>query len=307
MGATNDMVASTTTVWLLSSTGTISRHYPLWLPCTIQHDTGIMDKDWYNRRISELWATIASIWLPSRRLWWTLNVPPSAIHRTRAFISRHTSSASSNAGKQSSRTANILTSSASIPPVHHSGAPVRPPINHPMNQFLPSAELRTIDVGAFADQLSLLGGSYAIYNTDDQSDILSDMGAAEGTAPISQMQPVFYSKQFAKRMGESNFITFNRWKKVWVSGFLGKKHQSIIQGQNHLTQLWDRPLYRVTVVADMIMTFQSWLQVEYFNSTNGFIDSESRCFWRNVQTKFGGWGRRLGKAEMTSDRFGCAR
>jgi len=49
-------------------------------------------------------------------------------------------------------------------------------------------------------------------------------------------------KQFAKRMGQANYCAFNKWKKVWVAGFLEKKHRSIIRGQNRLKQVEDGPL-----------------------------------------------------------------
>jgi len=45
-----------------------------------------------------------------------------------------------------------------------------------------------------------------------------------------------------------NFSTFNKWKIVWVAGFLGKKHRSLILGQKHLKQLHDGHLHRETAV-----------------------------------------------------------
>ena len=45
---------------------------------------------------------------PQRRLWWTSNVPPSAIHRTGAVIPRCPSSASSTAWKHSSHSADYF-------------------------------------------------------------------------------------------------------------------------------------------------------------------------------------------------------
>jgi len=47
----------------------------------------------------------------------------------------------------------------------------------------------------------------------------------------------------------------------WV---LEKKDRSIIQGQNHLKQLQDGPLYWETAVADILETFKTWLPLENF-------------------------------------------
>ena len=75
------------------------------------------------------------------------------------------------------------------------------------------------------------------YDADDEGDDLLDLGGGEGKPPDSLKQTEFSLKQFAKRMGQANYSAFNKWKKVWVVGFLEKKHRSIIQGQNHLNQL----------------------------------------------------------------------
>jgi len=48
------------------------------------------------------------------------------------------------------------------------------------------------------------------------------MGRAEGKAPISLKQTEFSFKQFAKRMGQPNCSTFNKWEKAWVEMFLKK-------------------------------------------------------------------------------------
>jgi hypothetical protein len=67
-------------------------------------------------------------------------------------------------------------------------------------------------------------------------------------------------------MGQSNFRALNKWKKVWVAGFLEKKHQSIIWGQNHLIKLQDEPLHRETAVAVFLETFETWRTEENFNT-----------------------------------------
>ena len=69
-------------------------------------------------------------------------------------------------------------------------------------------------------------------DADDESNNSSDLGGAEGKPPVSLKQTEFSLKQFTKRMGQANYSEFNKWKKVWVAGFFGKKHWSIIWGQN---------------------------------------------------------------------------
>ena len=79
--------------------------------------------------------------------------------------------------------------------------------------------------------------SYEEFDADYESDDSSDLGRAEGKAPISLKQTEFSLKQFANRMGQPNFRMFNMWQNVWVAGFREKKHRSIIPGQNRLKQL----------------------------------------------------------------------
>jgi hypothetical protein len=55
---------------------------------------------------------------------------------------------------------------------------------------------------------------YDQYDADYESDDSSDMGGAEGNAKISLKQKEFFLKQFGKSMGQPNFSTFNKWKKV---------------------------------------------------------------------------------------------
>jgi hypothetical protein len=76
--------------------------------------------------------------------------------------------------------------------------------------------------------------SYDEFDADYESDNSSDLCGAEGKSPTSLKQTEFSLKQFAKKMGQPKFSAFNKWKKVWVAGFLEKKHWSIIPGQNGL-------------------------------------------------------------------------
>jgi len=110
-------------------------------------------------------------------------------------------------------------------------------------------------VAGIADLPPLPEISYDKFDADAESDDSSDVGGAEGKAAISLKQMEFSLKQFAKRMGQPNFSVFNKWKKVWVAGFLEKKYRSIIPGQNHLKQLRDEPLCWEMAVADFLETF----------------------------------------------------
>jgi len=67
-------------------------------------------------------------------------------------------------------------------------------------------------------------------------------------------------------MGQANYSAFNKWKKVWVAGFLEKKHRSIIRGQNRLNQVRDGPLHWETAVADFLATFETWLPLVNFDN-----------------------------------------
>jgi hypothetical protein len=151
------------------------------------------------------------------------------------------------------------TSSASTTYGQLPGAPGRPPISHPTKRFQPAAEPRRTDVAGFVDLPPIPEISYHELDADFKSDDSSDLGGAEGKAPTSLKQTEFSLKQFAKRMGQPNFSAFNKWKKVWVAGFLEKKHRSSIPGQNLLKQQRDTPLHLETAVADFLQTFEMWL------------------------------------------------
>ena len=110
--------------------------------------------------------------------------------------------------------------------------------------------------------------SYDEYDVADERDHLSDLAGAEGKPPKSLKQMEFSLNQFAKRMGQPNFSAFNKWKKVWVAGFLEKKHRSIIWGQNRLKQVRDGPLHWVTAVADFLATFETWLPLVNFDNAD---------------------------------------
>jgi len=159
-----------------------------------------------------------------------------------------------------------LTSSASTAPGQLPGAPGRHPISLPTKRFQLAVEPRRTGVAGIADLPPLPEIFYDQYDAEYESDDSSDLGWAEGNAPISLKQMESFLKQFANRMGQPNFSMFNKWKKVWVAGFLEKKHQSIILGQNCLKQLRDGPLRWETAVADFLETFETWLPLEHFDN-----------------------------------------
>jgi len=135
------------------------------------------------------------------------------------------------------------TSSSSSAPGQLPGAPGRPPISLPTEQFQPSAEPCRTDVAQNATFPPLPEISCDENDADYESNDPSDLGGAEANAPISLEQTEFSLKQFAKWMGQPNFSALNKWKNVWVAGLLEKKHRSIIRGQNRLKQLQDGPLH----------------------------------------------------------------
>jgi len=158
------------------------------------------------------------------------------------------------------------TSSAFSAPGQLPGAPDRPPMSLPTKRFQPAVEPRRTDVARITDLPPLPDISYDKYDSDYESDGLLDLGRAEGKAPIILKQTEFSLNQFATRMGQPNFSTFNKWKKVLVAGFLEKTHRSIIRGQNSLKQLPDGPLQWETVVADLLETLDMWLPLETFDN-----------------------------------------
>jgi hypothetical protein len=88
----------------------------------------------------------------------------------------------------------------------------------------------------------------------------------EGNPAISLKKLEFSLKQFVKMMGQANYSAFNKWKKAWVAGFLEKKHQSIVQGQNRLKQARDGPLHWEMAVTDLLVTFQNRLPLDNFDN-----------------------------------------
>jgi len=136
-----------------------------------------------------------------------------------------------------------LISSASASPDQLPGTRGRPPICLPTKRFQLAVEPCRTDVAWIADLPPLPEISYDEYSVEYESNNSSDPGGAEGKALNSLKQMEFSLKQLAKRMGQPNFSTFKKWKKVWVAGFLGKKHWSIVWGQNCLQQLADGPLH----------------------------------------------------------------
>ena len=96
---------------------------------------------------------------------------------------------------------NRLTSSSFTPYGQFPGAPGRPPISLRTKPFQLAEEPRRPDVAGIADLPPLPEISYYEFDADAESDDSSDLGGAEGKAPISLKQTEFSLKQFAQRMG----------------------------------------------------------------------------------------------------------
>jgi hypothetical protein len=100
-----------------------------------------------------------------------------------------------------------------------------------------------------------------------------ELDGTEGNPAISLKTTEFSLKQFVKLMGQANYSAFNKWKKGWVAGFLGKKHQSIVQGLNHLKHVRNGPLHWEMAVSDLLEIFQNWLALDNFDNA-GWIHQQ---------------------------------
>ena len=158
------------------------------------------------------------------------------------------------------------TSSTCTAPGQHSGGHGRPPIGPPTKRFQPAAEPRRAYGAGIADLPPLPEIYYDKYDVDYASDNSSGLGGAESNAPFGLKQMEFSLKQLAKRMGQPNFSTFNKWKKVWVAGFLEKNHRSIIWGQNRMRPLQDGPMHREMAVVGFLESFEPWLPLGNFDN-----------------------------------------
>jgi len=176
-------------------------------------------------------------------------------------------------------------SSSAPPPGPPSGAPGRPPISLPTKRFWLPAEPRKTDVARIAELPPLPEISYDKYDADDESNDSSNLGGAEGKCLVSLKQTEFFLKQFAKRMGQANYSALNKWKKVWVAGFLEKKHRSIIRGWNRLKQLRDGPLHWETAVADFLETFESLRPLDDFDNAEWIRRQWVRMFLKKCASE----------------------
>jgi len=124
------------------------------------------------------------------------------------------------------------------------------------------------------------------FDTDYESDDLSNLGGAEVKALISLKQMQLSLRQFAKRMGQPNFTMFDKWKNIWVAGHLEKKYQSIIPELYCFKQQQDGPLHWEMAVADFWRLSRNGGLRKSLIMLNGFSDSGWRCVSRKVQVKF---------------------
>jgi hypothetical protein len=86
-------------------------------------------------------------------------------------------------------------------------------------------------------------------------------------------------------MGQPNLSAFNKWKKVWVAGFLEKKHRSIIPGQNRFKQQRNGPLNWKMAVADFLKTFEKWLPLENFDNVVWIQRQWVKMFLKNCASE----------------------
>jgi len=124
-------------------------------------------------------------------------------------------------GRPENHPANRPTSSGrNPPPKHHSAAPLRPSISLTTKWIQPPVDQWETDPTMIIQLPPLPEMSYDNSDSDADSDDSPDLGSAEGKPLISLKQPEFSLKQFTKRLRQANYSAFNKWKKVWVAGFL---------------------------------------------------------------------------------------
>jgi len=198
------------------------------------------------------------------------------------------------------------TSSPSIAPGQHPSAPGTPSNSLPMKGYEPAAEPCRTDVPGIADLPLSPWISFDESDADHQNNNTSELGVAEGNAPIRLKQMEFSLMQFDKKMGQPTFSTFNKWKKLWVAGGLEKKHWSIIPWQNCLKQCQDGNLHSNTAVADFWRLSRPGGIWKPLLMPNGFGDTGLEWFRWNVQARFMRKEAAKQKQQATSDRFGRA-
>ena len=110
------------------------------------------------------------------------------------------------------------------------------------NRFQSTVKWQKTDVTRIQDLNPFTEVFYDKYNTDNVISNSLAFGGVEVTIPLRLNQTDFSLKQFAKRMEQPNYSTFNKWKKVWVARCLEKKHCIIIKQYNWFTLARDRPL-----------------------------------------------------------------
>jgi len=192
---------------------------------------------------------------------------------------------------------------------HHPNAPGRASISLPTNWFQRAAEQRSTDVAGIAEMPPIPQISYDEYNAQYESDNLSDLGGAEGQAPINPKQTEFSLKQYVTGWCSPTLVPSTSGRK---DGWLSFWRRSISPWSG------DRTVWHSCEMDPCIEWW--WLQIfQRISRTgwhwniciipNGFGDSGLRCVRIDVQVRFGRRGRREGEAEgnarqqATSNRF----
>jgi hypothetical protein len=110
-----------------------------------------------------------------------------------------------------------------------------------MNPFQLPVEPHRTEVATIVELTKLLEMSYSNYDADDESPNSSGLGGADGKPPVNLKETEFSLKDFAKWMGQANYCAFNKWKKVWVAGFLEKQHRPVLLSQNRVKLVHNEP------------------------------------------------------------------
>jgi len=69
-------------------------------------------------------------------------------------------------------------------------------------------------------------------------------------------------------MGKPNYSVFRQLKRVWVAGHEAKKHYGSTQKQSHLKLIPDGSPQWEIVVADYLVTFETWLLLEKLGNSH---------------------------------------
>jgi len=184
--------------------------------------------------------------------------------------------------------------SSSPPPGPPSGAFQNPSISLPVKQFELPREPQITDVIGIIALPPLLRYCRVVWDADDQSNILSDLGSVGPKAQLSQMHTEFSLKQYAKRMEQPIYSAFHKQKKELVAGFLQTKHHGIIWGKNIWKQLRNTLLHSAPDINAYFMSFEYWELLNDFHNAEWIWRQWIQIFWKVYTRDIQKW-RKKGK------------